>query len=984
MVVLAVLGLGAGLFQWKGRALYHHWRVASVVAQAEALLKEKKYPDAIVAARRALQLNEVNVPATRLMAEIAEVLNARDAILWRSRVALLEPGRVENLQRWAYTAVRFNDLATARTVIERFPAEARQSLAFHEISGVLSFADGHYDEAEAHWAAALATAPQNESLQLNLAKAQLFATQPAKVQQAYATLDRMRAAGPQQVPALNVLLTDALRRQELDRARTVAAQLQAHPAAEFSDLLLCLSVARLTDPPGFPVLLSRLQEKAVPNTANLAAMVQWLNANQLAAQAVAWTAKLPADRTAPAPVGLALAESLIALKDWAGLQTLTTTAKWEEWDFLRIAYQARALNESQQLQFSPRVKALWQDAVARARQRPERLEVLANLAIKWGWRRESEETWWLIANGNAGAPGALLVLYNFYGRSRNTPGLQRVLERMLELNPGDVVTKNNLTLINLLLNLKPNVTHRLGQELYEQSPTNATFVSTYAFSLHRQQKNSAALALLEKLGEAQLRKPSLAAYYGTILAADGQFEKAKPYLTVAAAAKLLPEELQLVHSALTQVNEFRAFEDRYAQDPGNPLNAANYAYALHRQRKTAEGLTLLARLTAQQTAVPAVAVRYAALFASAGQWESARGVLARNADTAALSAAADALFQRDPLDPAVKLVAATLGILLDPKLADAQLLAQQLFDSDPANPAHAAALALALHRQGKSAEGVSLLAKFPEAQLRAPGVAPFYGVLLTATGQLEKAAGFFSNVRLDRLLTEERALVASAEAFAGNFRQLQQAYERAPGDPAALAAYAFALHRQRKTADALRLLDNPSPAALADARLTVCRAALFINDGQWEKARAALLQNGDSPRLYAAAQALHPADPNDPGVKYLLASLGLLLDPRLDDSVRHANDLVTRDHLQPAFACAYAYALHRQGRTIEGLRALTRLGEKELAKPMLALYSAVLLAGDGQFAKAKAYLDLAPAPALLPEESKLANDTRARIAAAKP
>ena len=984
MVVLVVLGLGAGMFKWKGRALYRNWRETKVVAQAEAFLKEKKYADANVAARRALQLNELNVPATRVMAEIAEVFSPPDAILWRSRVALLEPGRVENLQRWAYTAIRFNNLAAARTAAERFPPEARHSLQFHEIAGVLSFADGRYDEAGAHWAAALAAAPQNEALQLNLAKAQLFASQSNQVLQAYATLDRMRAAGPQQVPALNVLLTDALRRQDLNRARAVAAQLQAHPAAEFSDLLLCLTVARLTDPPGFPALLSRWQEKSVPNPATLAAMIQWLNASQLAAQSVAWTAQLPADRTTPVPVALARAESFIALKDWTGLQALTTPAKWEEWDFLRLAYQARAQHENQPPPPGPRAKALWQDAVARARQRPERLEVLANLAIKFGWRRESEDVWWLIANGSAGGQGAAQVLYNFYERSGNTPGMQRALERLLALNPGDPALKNNLTLLNLLLNLKPSVTHRLGQELYEHSPTNASFVSTYAFSLHRQQKNAAALALLEQLGPAQLSKPSIAAYYGTILAADSQFDKARPYLTIAAEAKLLPEELQMVHSALTQVNEFRTFEDLYARDPGNPLHAANYAYALHRQRKTADGLALLARLTPAQTAAPAVAVRYAALLTSAGQWETARTVLARSPGTAALAAAADQLFQRDPLDPAVKLLAATLGILVDAKLADAQLLAQQLFDTDPTNPAHAATLAFALHRQGKSADALNLLAKLPEPQLRSPAVAPFYAVLLTAVGQLEKAATFSSHAPLNLLLPEERSLVAGAEVLAGNFRQLQQAYERAPADPAALSAYAFALHRQRKTADALRLLDAASPAVLADARVTAGRVVCFLSDGQWEKARAALVQNGDSPRLYAAAQTLHQADPADPGVKYLLAALGLLLDPRLDDPVRHANDLVTRDHLQPAYACAYAYALHRQGRTIEGLRALTRLGQKELAKPMLAFYSAILLASDGQMATAKGYLDLVTDSALLPEEKKLANDLRARIAAAKP
>ena len=967
LLLVLLLGGAAGFYKWKGRAAYRQWREASVVAQAETLLKEKKYADAVVAARRALQLNEANVPAARVMAEIAELGSARDAILWRSRVAMLEPHRAENLHQWAYTALRFNDLATARQALDRFPPEARNSLQYHEIAGVLDFSAGHPDAAETHWEAALATAPQNESLQLNLAKARLFSSQTNKVQQAYATLEKLRAAGSQQVPALSVLTSDALRRNDLPRARDVAAQLRSHPATEFPDLLLSLTVARLADTNAFPDLLQRLQEKSRQSPDHLASLIQWLNASQLSTQAVAWTAQLPPDLTAPATVGLAIADALATVKNWPALQKLVTDARWEEADFLRIAYQAYALNDGQPQALNPRVKALWQDAVARARQRPDRVEILANLAIKWGWRPESEEAWWIIANGNTAQGGALKVLYNYYLRSGNTPGLQRVLERMFALNPDDLLTKNNLAVVNLLLNLKPSLTHRLGQELYTQHPTNTSYLSTYAFSLHRQQKNAQALELLGQLNQTNLAKPSIAAYYGAILAADGRFDQAIPYLNLATNAQLLPEELQLVKSSLTLAQEFRAFADLFAKDPANPVNTANYAYALHRQHRTTEALALFTRLGAQPNLPPPAALRHAVLLTAAGQWENARATLARNPDTAALHAAADQLFQRDPQDPAVKLLAATLAAQLEPRLADALTLAQQLHDLDPANPAPAATLAFTLHRQGKSTDALNLLAKLPEAQLRNPAIAPFHGILLAAAGQLDPAAAALALARPELLFPEERALVTHAQTFATEFRQLHAAYQRNPSDPAALAAYAFALHRQRKTPDALRLLETPAPGATTDPGLVACRAAL--------------VQNGETPRLYTAAQALHRTDPADPGVRYLVASLGLLVDPRPEEPVRLAQDLLLRDAQNPAYACAYAYSLHRQRRTLEGLRVIAKLPPKDLGKPLPALYAALLLAADNQLPRAREYLALATDQALLPEELKLANETRALLRA---
>jgi hypothetical protein len=46
-----------------------------------------------------------------------------------------------------------------------------------------------------------------------------------------------------------------------------------------------------------------------------------------------------------------------------------------------------------------------------------------------------------------------------------------------------------------------------------------------------------------------LRDPSLAAYYGIILAAAGDAAKAREYLKIGASARLLPEEKALLAKA---------------------------------------------------------------------------------------------------------------------------------------------------------------------------------------------------------------------------------------------------------------------------------------------------------------------------------------------------------------------------------------------------------------------------------------------------
>jgi hypothetical protein len=54
---------------------------------------------------------------------------------------------------------------------------------------------------------------------------------------------------------------------------------------------------------------------------------------------------------------------------------------------------------------------------------------------------------------------------------------------------------------------------------------------------------------MDQLSPDQLRDPSVAVYYGLILAAAGQKEKAREYLGRASQANLLPEEKALVARA---------------------------------------------------------------------------------------------------------------------------------------------------------------------------------------------------------------------------------------------------------------------------------------------------------------------------------------------------------------------------------------------------------------------------------------------------
>jgi len=115
--------------------------------------------------------------------------------------------------------------------------------------------------------------------------------------------------------------------------------------------------------------------------------------------------------------------------------------------------------------------------------------------------------------------------------------------------PTDLETKNNLAMTALLLGAVELKPYQLAREIYDKAPTNSSFVSTYAFSLHIQEKNAEALKVIEQLKPQDLEDPSISGYYGIILQAVGNREKAGKYLALSSKAKLLPEERKLIDQA---------------------------------------------------------------------------------------------------------------------------------------------------------------------------------------------------------------------------------------------------------------------------------------------------------------------------------------------------------------------------------------------------------------------------------------------------
>jgi len=310
--------------------------------------------------------------------------------------------------------------------------------------------------------------------------------------------------------------------------------------------LLRLEVLQESKSPDFRPTLTAFQNEAAADPAKAYDLAMWQMANLSPADSLGWLLRLPEATRTNASVILATVQCQDVLKDWKGLETLIRDQTWGDLEFLRHAYLARA-QRGQDLAAAS--KAEWELALKNSNNQLGALRQLLGLCAQWKWLSEAEEVLWNIVNRYPGEKWAVQVLTQaLYAGGRTRP-LMMLFNQELKRSPDNLSLKNNLALTALLLEARELKPHELAREVFTKSPTNAAFASTYAFSLFLQDKNDEALKIMQTLSPRDLENPSVAGYYGLMLKAAGDKNKAKSYLDWAFKGPMLPEERKLFEQA---------------------------------------------------------------------------------------------------------------------------------------------------------------------------------------------------------------------------------------------------------------------------------------------------------------------------------------------------------------------------------------------------------------------------------------------------
>jgi predicted Zn-dependent protease len=546
--VLAMTVVAAG--GWFGRKAYKRSVERRLLREAAQSLEKKDWHTAALCLRRVLQINPLSVPCSKLMGDMLEGGGSPMAVTWRMRSAQLQPKESGPRLEWAQTALKFQEYSSAQDALKGMDEKSSHTAAYHKLAGALAWALGQPANAEKEYEAALSLEPGNETIILNLATIGLASTNQAQADQARVSLERMTTSATLRLTALHHLAADAASRKVWPKALEYLGQVVQTPSASIGDRLDYLALLRQSGNADYTTYRHKLEEQSTNSPAQAFALGRWMAMAEGSTNALRWLLSLPNTIQTNQPVPLIITDCQISSKQWTTLRTFVSTADWGESEYYRFAvesYADRSLGEDRS------AANAWRKAVRLSTHRLDHLTTLARVTAGWGWADEQVDLLRQITTEFPKEKWATESLVAHLYSQGNTRGLQELLTKLNTADPSDARIKNNLANVYLLRNTDLARAHRLAKEAYEKASDDPFFASTYAYSLLLQDRLQDATNVIEKVKPEFLRVPSIAAYYGIIEARTAHKQAAKASLERATSAPLLPEEKDLVTTALARL-----------------------------------------------------------------------------------------------------------------------------------------------------------------------------------------------------------------------------------------------------------------------------------------------------------------------------------------------------------------------------------------------------------------------------------------------
>lgn len=539
-ILLALFAVGT-LF---GIRQYKEWRQGRVLKSARAYIESRDFKNASLCARQAVRANPNDAEACRVLADLAEMAGATNALFWRQRVLELSPASENDRILLARTALVLGRPLLARDALRQVSVAMQKDVVFHKLSGNACWELGELARAEEHFVEASRIEPANLVQKMNLQLVRLASTNENTASQARKELVELASLQEFRPGILRQLCTDALRRKDRAAALRHSEEL-INADALLPDKLRHLALL-LGDSQAFEKYCLAVEGEVRTNGFAAAALARWMTSQNLAARAGKFLETLPETAAATLPCLEAKSEALLSLGQWNQLEEALEKRSWGRNEHARQLLLARVARERSS---QSGTRSHWLKSLKAAAGSVDRLAQLARVTASWQWTEEFHDALAAIVSQHPEQKWAAAVLGRTLHQNGKTQALQNLFAKTIEREPTNFVAKSNFATLGLLLDGTDEKAHRMAQEAFQGASNDPYVTATLALSLHFQQRTSDALELMQKLKPEELRQPAIAAWFGFLLVESGHKNEAAEYFALGTKAELLPEERQLIASA---------------------------------------------------------------------------------------------------------------------------------------------------------------------------------------------------------------------------------------------------------------------------------------------------------------------------------------------------------------------------------------------------------------------------------------------------
>lgn len=820
--VFAAVLLGAGYYGARHYAwpAIKAWRVARMNREARAFFASGDLSNALLTARKSLQASTENPEAWRIAAATSAARQRPEAVRYQDSLCREEPTK-ENYLELIRLALRFDVPGYALGAVKTIATEARNDPVYHQLAAEVYARTGQPLAARIQLAALVQLQPADQAAQLNLAEVEM-ATDTARHDTALRARVLALADQPDlRVRALTMLLRDNLAGSVTTGTDELVRRLQQAPDLGLPGRLLVLQGLFLLGRPEAPQLLGLLQTEVADKPADVARVIGFLTRTGRAGQVQPWAATLPAATRKDEDVQHMVAEALLTLHDAPALEAFLRGTNWPKNEYLREALLAHAYRDEGR---STDFEEAWKLALIGLGADLRKTTALLTRVDEWRWVTERHDVVWKLFALVPANETVQQVLTLWERHQGNTANLNRLYARIVEVQPGNLVARNNLAYTSLLLDSNVARAGLIAADLTTTNPKNPYFSTTYALALYKQGHVAEALARLEAQTASERAEPVRMLFRALCLAALGQAVPAADLMNGVVLKDMLPEEKRLAEGGLTVIA-------RLDRVQGNRSRLLAYHRSLEKDSSAAGWLALVA--TGTRDAASTDMQLADSLYAApdwAGLQELLRATQWKGED-----------YLRSAL---LAFVLRRQGDQLQSEQSWRQALA--LADLNTARLQNLLALVTEWKWPAERIETLNLifgrnpsdhriLAELLRYYRDAGRTAELHRVLSLYVGDNtdptdEAVAQAYYSLLLD-------TNVARAHVMARN------AFEAAPADPVRRMVYAFSLWKQRRAAEAMPLLSAVGPGASSElVSIPLLRAAIQTQMGAREAAQASLAQ----------------------------------------------------------------------------------------------------------------------------------------------